>query len=61
MWMEFLITALVIGVLTVVGTLVWWKIADRWVDDEKKRFKKPARPVDSDRIIVVRDPPERPG
>ena len=31
-------------VIGVPGTLIWWRIADRWADDEHKRFK--ARPRD---------------
>ncbi|QOJ00612.1 MAG: hypothetical protein HRU70_08950 [Phycisphaeraceae bacterium] len=28
------------GVLTVVGTLAWWRFADQWADEDKKRFRK---------------------
>lgn len=44
------------GILTFVGTLVWWKFADQWADEEHKRFK--TRKRDDEERIVVRDRPE---
>ncbi len=44
MWIELIVISAVVGVLTVVGTLAWWKLADNWVDDEHKRFK-PRKPT----------------
>ncbi len=55
MWIELIVISAVVGVLTVVGTLAWWKLADHWVDDEHKRFKPrkprpqtPSRPKGTD-------------
>jgi cytoskeletal protein RodZ len=49
------------GLVAVIGipfTLWWWKIADKWADAEKRRFKPKA---DTRERIVVRgkmqDPP----
>ena len=34
-----IIWAIVVLVLGIPFVLVWWKLADRWADDEHKRFK----------------------
>ncbi len=40
MWKEILIISAIFLVLSVVGILLWWKLADQWVDEEHKRFKR---------------------
>jgi 4-hydroxybenzoate polyprenyltransferase len=43
----------VIGIVfigAVVFTLIWWRLADRWADDEHKRFKSKGGPAE--RVIV---------
>jgi hypothetical protein len=35
MW---IVLGLVIAVVTVVFTLIWWKVGDQWADEEYKRF-----------------------
>lgn len=54
MWTEIIVISSVIGVLTVIGTIAWWKLADRWVDEEHKRFRaKPADPSAQERVVIV--------
>ncbi|MEK6703224.1 MAG: hypothetical protein AABZ53_13240 [Planctomycetota bacterium] len=53
MWTEILVISAIFLVLSVVAILVWWKLADQWVDDEHKRFKRGA-PEDQPPKIVIR-------
>lgn len=48
---EFWILAVLIAVLGVPFTLWWWKIGDRWADEEHKRFK-PKAALPPDRVVV---------
>jgi hypothetical protein len=56
-----IILCIVIGV---PGTLLWWRIADKWADSEHKRF--PARPERQGQqpgpspTVVDLDPPAGP-
>ena len=34
----WLVIGLVVAVLTIVITLVWWKVGDLWADEEYKKF-----------------------
>lgn len=52
MWTEIIVIGAIVGVLTVVGTLAWWKLADRWVDEEHKRFKTKADQSRTDAVVV---------
>ena len=61
--MGLMITIIVLCVLIgVPGTLLWWRIADKWADSEHKRF--PEKPTPSDRpaptaTVVDFDTPTR--
>lgn len=49
-WQIILIITAVFMILGVPFTLWWWKIADRWADDEKKRFK--VKPDNRERVVL---------
>lgn len=55
MWTEIIVIGAIVGVLTVVGTVAWWKLADRWVDEEHKRFKTKPGQSRSDAVVIKRD------
>jgi type VI protein secretion system component VasK len=43
---------------TLVGipfTLWWWKMADKWADEEKRRFK--AKTDERERVVIKSDKP----
>lgn len=52
-WEWIVIVVILVG--AVVFTLAWWKIADKWADQEHKRFgpSKPGAPTDR---VVIRMP-----
>ena len=60
MWKEILVISAIFLVLSVASILTWWKLADKWVDDEHKRFKRSA--ADQRPKIVIRsdDPDDKP-
>lgn len=59
MWKEILVISAALLVLSVVSILIWWKLADQWVDEEHKRFKTPAQnPDQSAKIVIRRDEPD---
>lgn len=60
MWTEIIVIGSVVGVLTVIGTVAWWKLADRWVDEEHKRFKTRPERHASDAVVVRLDRDEKP-
>ena len=60
MWKEILVISAIFLVLSVASILTWWKLADKWVDDEHKRFKRSA--TDQRPKVVIRsdDPDDKP-
>lgn len=58
MWTEILIFSVITVVFGVFGTLAWWKLADRWVSEEHRRFKsKPTSPTPGIVIKNIKDEP----
>lgn len=62
MWKEILVISAALLVLSVVSILIWWKLADQWVDEEHKRFKTRGQSPDQQPKIVIRsdDPDNKP-
>lgn len=47
----------VAGIVLVGATafvLVWWRIGDRWADEEHRRFPKKTSPHDDKEKVVIR-------
>jgi hypothetical protein len=51
-WKILIWITVIFTVLGVPFTLWWWKLADRWADDEKKRFK--VKPDRREKVVVKR-------
>jgi hypothetical protein len=54
-----IVWAVVVLALGVPFVLIWWRVADRWADDEHKRFR--ASESGPAPTVVKREDVERPG
>lgn len=55
MWVPMIVIMVLVVFVGVPFTLWWWKLADKWMDAEHKRFKPP--PEDTRERVVVKSPP----
>lgn len=59
--LEGIFIAIGVIVLGVPFLLVWWKLADRWADEEHKRFRGARKPEGPAPTVVSRSSVERDG
>lgn len=60
MWTEIIIVSAVTLVLGFFGTLWWWKLADRWVSEEHKRFKTKPKSPEGSNVVVIKSEDQTP-